>query len=125
MQDAKLIRETGKPIKVFKPSFAPVVMLFSVLFLGACGESSTDRDNDVHGAWAYMQLFVENTLKNPKSAEFRYGGFRDVEALGEGRYRVDSYVDAENSFGGTIRTEFEGVIVRTEDGWRLESLDFK
>ena len=75
-----------------------------------------------------MQLFVQDKLKSPQSAEFRYGGYRDVTPLGNGRYRVQSYVDADNAFGGNIRTHFDGVIKRVyidgEGGWELEYLNF-
>ena len=79
------------------------------------------------GAWAYMQQFVSDRLKSPKSAE--YASFYDstVTSLGGGRYRVQSYVDATNSFGGEIRTPFIGIIKRItidgESGWELESLN--
>ena len=88
-------------------------------------ETSTPDQGDVHGAWAYMQQFVEKKLKSPSSADFPFGGSRHVTPLGGGRYRVDSYVDAKNSFGAQLRTHFEGVIKRVPSGWELESLRFK
>lgn len=75
------------------------------------------------GAWAYMQLFVEKSLKNPDSADFPFDGISNVTNLGNGEYRVRSYVDATNSYGATIRTHFTGKIKRVEEGWRLISLD--
>lgn len=88
------------------------------------GSPSSTASGDVHGAWTYMQIYVERQLKNPKDAEFPFGGYRDVTALGGDRYRVDSYVDATNSFGATIRTHFEGVIKRIDGGWEVESFKF-
>ncbi len=84
----------------------------------------TDQ-GDLHGAWAYMQQFVEKKLKSPSSADFPFGGSRHVTPLGGGRYKVDSYVDANNSFGAQLRTHFEGVIKRVAGGWELEYLRFK
>ena len=83
-----------------------------------------NRNGDVHSAWAYMQQFVEQRLKSPRSADFRFGGYRDVTNLGNGRYKVNSYVDAENSFGANIRTHFNGVIRRKDGAWVLEYLTF-
>ncbi len=73
-------------------------------------------------AWAQIQLFVEQRLTNPRSAKFPFGGHRLVVALGEDRYRVRSYVEATNSFGATVRTNFDGVLKRRSGGWDLESL---
>ena len=82
------------------------------------------REDDIHGAWAYTQLFVEKRLKSPKSADFPFGGYRHVTSLGGGRYKVQSYVDAKNAFGVEIRTDFEGIIKRIDGGWELEYLIF-
>lgn len=87
-------------------------------------QSSSQSSGDVHGAWVYMQFFVEKRLKSPKSADFPFDGYRNVSELGRGRYRVNSYVDAQNSFGANIRTHFEGVIRKENDEWHLESLNF-
>ncbi len=92
---------------------------------GTVTSTATDQ-GDVDGAWAYMQLFVEKRLKSPSSADFPFGGSsRHVTPLGGGRYKVDSYVDAQNSFGAQLRRHFEGVIKRVPGGWKLEYLRFK
>ena len=98
-----------------------------VFGLSACSDDQTSaqkKEGDVHGAWAYMQLFVEKRLKSPKSADFPFGGYRHVTSLGGGRYKVQSYVDAKNAFGVEIRTNFEGVMRRIDGGWELEYLNF-
>lgn len=76
-------------------------------------------------AWAQMQIFVKQELKNPRDANFPFGGHRSVVALGDGRFRVRSYVDATNSFGATVRTNFDGVIERRQGGWNLERLSLE
>ena len=83
-------------------------------------EQSTS--NNTIGAWTYMKEFVRQRLKSPSTAEFPFGGHRDVTALGDKRYLVESYVDSQNSFGATLRTKFRGVIRETPNGWELESL---
>lgn len=117
------------------PIAVAVVVVFLIVWSPLCSPSEDRRPGgsggqggsrgDVHGAWAYMQLFVEKELKSPKSADFPFGGFRHVTYLGNDRYEVDSYVDAENSFGASIRTRFKGVIKKVANGWELESLSFK
>ena len=83
------------------------------------------KEGSVHGAWAYMQIFVEKQLKSPKSADFPFGGGTyHTKDLGNGRYEVNSYVDSNNAFGAEIRTNFKGVIKRKDGGWVLEYLNF-
>jgi hypothetical protein len=89
------------------------------------GSYSSSGSADVHGAWAYMQIAVEQRLKSPKSADFPFGGSRHVTPLGGDRYRVNSYVDATNSFGAEIRTNFTGVIKKVSGGWQVESLSLQ
>jgi hypothetical protein len=72
-----------------------------------------------------MQLFVEERLASPQTADFPFGGYRHVKDLGNGRYEVISYVDSQNVFGAQIRTRFSGVILKGNDKWYLESLTFE
>ena len=93
--------------------------------VGGSSSDDGDRTGDFSGAWVYMQAFVEKRLKAPGSAEFPFSGLQHVKDLGGGRYAVDAHVDAQNSFGGQMRTEFYGVIRKTSSGWELESLVFE
>lgn len=47
-------------------------------------------------------------LKAPSTAKFSQK--RDVDDLGEGRYRVRSFVDSQNGFGAMIRSNWETVL---------------
>lgn len=45
--------------------------------------------------------------------------------LGSGRYQVETYVDAENSFWALVRTQFTCLVEYQDDGSdRLVSLEF-
>ena len=83
------------------------------------------EDNNVHAAWAYIQIYVESQLKSPNTADFRFGGYRDVTYLGNGLYSFNSYVDSENSFGAKIRTYFSGTIQEVPGGWAIQTFQFK
>ena len=78
------------------------------------------------GAYVYMQQFVERKLKSPKTADFPGPASKYCRPLGDYRYRVDAYVDSQNSFGALIRTKFSGIIKENvgEDTWTIESLNF-
>jgi hypothetical protein len=101
---------------------APVALLAATalaLTLGGCG-SSGDED----GAIAYCHQFVEQQLKSPSSADFPSFPDHQVTEVGEMHWRVSSYVDAENSFGASIRTDWTCEISYDEGAgeWTLESL---
>ena len=78
-------------------------------------------------AYITMEDFVTQRLKSPKSAEFPgvFDGRGDhVKYLGNQKYRIISYVDAQNSFGATIRNNFVGEIEQVDKNrWRLISLE--
>lgn len=49
-------------------------------------------------------------LRSPGSADYPFGHVANVQSIGENRYRLASYVDAQNVFGALVRTEFECVV---------------
>jgi hypothetical protein len=75
--------------------------------------------------------FVRKQLKAPRTAKFPtdglFSGHRAAEFVTSGRnheYTVRAWVDAENSFGAMIRTEFVCRLRANGAGsWTLESLD--
>ena len=72
-----------------------------------------------HGAWAYIQQRVEQHLKNPRSADFPFGGARALRKSGPCTWRGTSWVEATNSFGGTVRNHFTATATRVQGGWRV------
>ena len=105
-----------------------IVVIFMAFNSGSEKKKSDWKTKDNSNmAYVMMGNFVEQRLKSPKSADFP-GGYYDKHTtyLGNQKYRIVSYVDAENSFGVDIRTHFVGEIKQTsEDEWQLLSLNFK
>ena len=127
-------QEFNKQRRIFNLIAGGVVLIVFVWLLSPSSKKTTSHTSsqsssynqygDIHGAWAYMQIFVEQRLKSPKSADFPFGGGTyHTKDLGGGRYEVNSYVDAKNAFGANIRTHFNGVIRRKDSGWVLEYLN--
>lgn len=58
------------------------------------------------GAWTVCQKFVSQELKAPSTAKYPRQSQATITALTPLRYRVTSYVDAQNSFGAMLRQPF-------------------
>ena len=86
-------------------------------------ERCRSRFSRIH-AYNVAQQFVAQQLKAPSTAEFP--SVRDVTIVTTGRcgFTINGYVDAQNSFGATLRTRYTATVTRPEDsgGWRLDGL---
>lgn len=73
--------------------------------------SSVSRSDKI-AAWVMAQDFVKKFLRAPSTADFGsvFGEYQDpqkcVKYLGSGRYQVRGWVDSQNAFGATIRSDF-------------------
>lgn len=111
-----------------------LVLVFSCCYgwpnlVGNGGGSSSGRQRSATELEAYgmIEEFVTKRLRSPGTADFPsvWDGKADhVTALGGGRFRIKSWVDAQNAFGGTVRTDFTGEIeFEPPSTWRLISLE--
>jgi TonB family protein len=83
-------------------------------------------------AWAAAQSLIESEkLRSPSSAEWPTDGFLPAHSytefvtyMGDGKYIIRSWVDADNAFGAKIRTRFVAT-VQDHGGydWRLTSFE--
>ncbi|MCP4539182.1 MAG: DUF4339 domain-containing protein [Chloroflexi bacterium] len=74
-------------------------------------------------AWVYAQSFVKANLKSPSTAKFSEGlldfsqnAEDNVRYVGNGLYSVHGWVDSQNSFGGTMRTNWVVELQSTDEG---------
>lgn len=82
------------------------------------------RDEDKMGAWVITQQFVEKQLRCPRTAKWTWG-MPHVSYLGDYKYRIRHYVDAQNGFGALVRTHFTCTVMKIgEERWQLEELNF-
>ena len=104
-----------------------LVVIFSILGSGDDDGGGDSADELRFGAFDVCTQFVEERLKAPGTASFR-NYFEDdgevtVTGVGDGPYTVRSSVDAQNSFGAEIRTDFTCIVTHQGDGnWRLNDL---
>lgn len=97
------------------------------LAIGLSGCAESDPCTDDIGAWVMAKSFVEDRLKSPSSAKFPWYSEDRVTRLDECAFLVEGYVDAQNSFGATIRTDFllRLKYMRGSDSYRLENLQME
>ena len=89
----------------------------------------TERD---YSSMAFLKSkrFVTQALKAPSTAEFPGMDGYVATDLGEGKYRVQSYVDSQNGFGAMIRSDwttvvhFSGGSESDSNNWELVEMEF-
>ena len=83
--------------------------------------SSNDREGE---AWVCAMKVVEDNLKSPSSADFCKMYEATITDLGDDEYMITGYVDAENSFGATIRNDFIVTLTLTDFGFENAYCEF-
>lgn len=63
-----------------------------------CGEKNETA------AYVMSQSYAQSQLKSPSSAKFPWITSVQSKAVGDCLFRINAYVDAQNSFGATLRT---------------------
>mgnify|MGYP006913565851 CR=1 FL=1 len=84
---------------------------------GSSSTTNTARHSD-EDAFYCATLIVEDYLKAPSTAKFCKQSDATVTHLGNGEYMVTGWVDAENSYGAMIRSDFVVTYTATEKGFK-------
>lgn len=86
-------------------------------------KATTDAGDRKVEAWVMAQFYVKACLKSPGTADFGglWGGDYQnpkthVSYLGNNEYLVRGWVDSQNAFGATVRTDFS-LKLRDEGGY--------
>lgn len=104
---------------------ALVLIILGILAVGSSDDGEKKGPDEI-GAFVMSQEFVKGQLKAPSTAEFPWYEESFVEDLGEGRFRVTAYVDAQNTFGAMIRSQYTCVLTSADgEKWILESIDIQ
>ena len=105
-----------------------LILLVVFVSCQVIGSLASRPEDEVTAAGQRCNDYVLVQLKAPSTASF--APTEDTRArtttLGPGRYRVISWVDAENGFGAKVRTNYTCDIVKSagKDAWQLESLNY-
>lgn len=84
---------------------------------GSSSTTNTARHSD-DDAFYCATLIVKDYLKAPSTAKFCKLSDATVTHLGNGEYKVTGWVDAENSYGAMIRSDFIVTYTATEKGFK-------
>lgn len=111
-----------------------VVLLVLAGFLGAPSQPLTEEQklverkeecSDTITPMYYVEKAVKARLKSPSTADFPFYDKSQIQHLGDCVYHVRSYVDSQNGFGATIRSNFYVRIKRgeTENDWQVQNIE--
>jgi hypothetical protein len=95
---------------------------------GLASDGGSGGSDEADGVEAYVmcQGFVKDRLRAPGTAKFPPAARADVDELAGNAWRVRAWVDAENAFGGEVRTDWEcRVAYEGGGGWRLDGLEME
>ncbi len=78
----------------------------------------------IYDAWVFCQYLVESKLVSPKTAKFQFAGADKIKITTDGVYLINSYVDSQNLFGATVRTNFHCRLAVKNDKFIVLDLRF-
>ncbi len=67
-------------------------------------------------AWMYATEAVKTRLKSPRSAKFPWSFTDHIKTVGDCKFVIRSFVDAQNGFGAEIRTPWTATLQYTDEG---------
>lgn len=91
--------------------------------LGGHKSKNWREDDDWIGAYVEVQNHVEQRLKSPGTADFPWTPSKHGSNVATQTYYIEAYVDSQNGFGATLRTNFAAIIRKVgEDDWQVDKL---
>lgn len=114
----------GKAILIF------LAIIGGLLLIGTCSGSSSKKSdsfsNTESAAKVWAEYIVKQNLKSPSTAKF-CSRLREMkaESLGGAKWKVTGWVDAQNSFGATVRSDFVVKLELIKDGVRCIDIQIK
>lgn len=106
MSNQQPVRATPKQTAFTLAVMAILVFLLFKACTGCGGEENEKRMPTEVDALLNSRTFVERSLKAPSTAEFASSGKSTVVKINDTTFTVVSYVDAQNSFGGMMRSKY-------------------
>ena len=90
-----------------------ILLILSLVCFSLVGCSNNDTNfselssDDQNGfIWEMAKTAVKDNLKSPSTAKFPTYNNATIKSEGNNVFTISSYVDAQNGFGATIRSNF-------------------
>ena len=96
--------------------------IIALILLLSGGPSKPEPLTKSQSAWYTCRQFVEDRLKAPKTADFETYKENQVSHVDYDEWKVNMNVDAENSFGAMLRSEFSCHLQDKGETWYLISI---
>jgi len=101
-----------------------VVILAVYLLIPERDPDAWKKEDNSFAAYIMTEDWVKERLKSPSTAKFPDEKNEHTFKIDAHRYKIISYVDAQNSFGASIRTKFIAEVEQVnENKWILISLE--
>jgi hypothetical protein len=113
------------------PGLIALIVLIAVIVYFMTSNNSTNSVSWEKGdanieAYVMSQDFVSSRLVSPSTAKFPLNASESTTRIEGQQYRIKAYVDSQNAFGGTLRTNFTAVVEQYEKGkWKLIDLQMQ
>ena len=95
-----------------------ILAVIAVFLYKACSGSTTSNYNTETNAKICAEKAVEDRLKAPSTAKFCSYSQMTATNLGGDKWRVSGYVDAQNSFGASLRQYWTVTLTLTKTGFK-------
>ncbi len=95
----------------------------AIISAGATNTSSSVSNDSViteNKAKIMAENYVETVLKSPSTADFPLSPTNFIE-ITSNQYKVISYVDSQNSFGATVRSDWSATLTFNGGDWSNQS----
>jgi len=116
----KAKRKSNVEIKntIFKTHISVVAVVFIIAIIVSLFATGGGSDSDNRDVWVCAQNVVEEHLKSPSTADFCSYTEATITPLGNNRYEIKGYVDAQNGFGAMVRSYFTVELTLTSSGYK-------
>ena len=107
---------------------AVLFFIVKALFFGGDPAPKSAAKLEEDQKWSAIVMaekFVKNNLKAPSTAKFPLVHPKELISGGKNIWSINSYVDAQNSFGAQIRNRYRAKVMDLgNDKWKLLDLQF-
>ena len=117
-------------MKKVKPRTAIIIICIAVIFTIFFSISISQpppissKPPDRADIYLVAKEFVTQRLKAPSTADFPSSNHAEIINISDNKWQVRSYVDAQNSFGAKLRSNFTALVVYNSKmkTWSLEKI---